>query len=91
MVPLEHDPDVMFRKTGKQIVMPQLGESIAEGTIVRWLKQPGDRFERGDIQWSHQAVLPWFGLGHFDVHHLRRGRGGPASGGVAAMRRGVRV
>jgi pyruvate dehydrogenase E2 component (dihydrolipoamide acetyltransferase) len=25
-----------------KIVMPQLGESIAEGTIVKWLKQPGD-------------------------------------------------
>ena len=22
--------------------MPQLGESVAEGTIGRWLKQPGD-------------------------------------------------
>ncbi|MDP2342776.1 MAG: 2-oxoglutarate dehydrogenase, E2 component, dihydrolipoamide succinyltransferase [Deltaproteobacteria bacterium] len=25
-----------------KIVMPQLGESIAEGTIVKWLKKPGD-------------------------------------------------
>jgi pyruvate/2-oxoglutarate dehydrogenase complex dihydrolipoamide acyltransferase (E2) component len=24
------------------IKMPQLGESVAEGTIGRWLKQPGD-------------------------------------------------
>src|SRR3954470_23386396 len=24
------------------IRMPQLGESVAEGTIGRWLKQPGD-------------------------------------------------
>ena len=23
--------------------MPQLGESVAEGTIGRWLKKPGDR------------------------------------------------
>ncbi|MDP9482763.1 MAG: hypothetical protein M3P84_06025, partial [Chloroflexota bacterium] len=22
--------------------MPQLGESVAEGTIGKWLKQPGD-------------------------------------------------
>ena len=26
----------------EKIVMPQLGESIAEGTIVKWLKKPGD-------------------------------------------------
>ena len=25
-----------------KVVMPQLGESIAEGTIVKWLKKPGD-------------------------------------------------
>jgi 2-oxoglutarate dehydrogenase E2 component (dihydrolipoamide succinyltransferase) len=28
------------------VVMPQMGESIAEGTITRWLKQVGDRVER---------------------------------------------
>src|SRR5437879_2645555 len=27
------------------IKMPQLGESVAEGTVGRWLKQPGDRVE----------------------------------------------
>src|SRR3954447_14977873 len=25
-----------------KVTMPQLGESVAEGTIGRWLKQPGD-------------------------------------------------
>src|SRR5262245_11023448 len=30
------------------IKMPQLGESVAEGTIGRWLKQPGDRVERDE-------------------------------------------
>ncbi len=30
--------------TGTQIevVMPQMGVSVSEGTITRWLKQPGD-------------------------------------------------
>src|SRR2546430_17352673 len=27
------------------VKMPQLGESVAEGTIGRWLKNPGDRVE----------------------------------------------
>ncbi|MCL6554419.1 MAG: 2-oxo acid dehydrogenase subunit E2 [Firmicutes bacterium] len=29
-----------------EITLPQLGESTFEGTIGRWLKQPGDRVER---------------------------------------------
>ncbi|MDE3049043.1 MAG: 2-oxoglutarate dehydrogenase, E2 component, dihydrolipoamide succinyltransferase, partial [Nitrospirota bacterium] len=28
------------------IVMPQLGESIAEGTVVKWLVPKGSRIER---------------------------------------------
>ena len=28
------------------IIMPQLGESIAEGTIVKWLIPPGGRVEK---------------------------------------------
>lgn len=31
-----------------QIIMPQLGESIAEGTIVKWLKQPGDSVKKDE-------------------------------------------
>ncbi len=32
----------------KQVVMPQMGESVAEGTIVRWLKKVGDPVERDE-------------------------------------------
>ncbi|HEY6378523.1 MAG TPA: biotin/lipoyl-containing protein, partial [Candidatus Dormibacteraeota bacterium] len=28
------------------VIMPQLGESVTEGTIARWLKQPGEPVER---------------------------------------------
>lgn len=31
------------------IKMPQLGETVVEGTVARWLKQPGDRVERQEI------------------------------------------
>jgi pyruvate dehydrogenase E2 component (dihydrolipoamide acetyltransferase) len=31
-----------------RVVMPQMGESLAEGTIVRWLKTPGERIERDE-------------------------------------------
>ncbi|HVM74440.1 MAG TPA: dihydrolipoamide acetyltransferase family protein [Candidatus Saccharimonadales bacterium] len=30
------------------VVMPQMGESIFEGTITRWLKKPGDKVERDE-------------------------------------------
>src|SRR5271165_2716216 len=30
------------------IVMPQMGESIFEGTITKWLKKPGDTVERDE-------------------------------------------
>ncbi|MDE3179797.1 MAG: 2-oxo acid dehydrogenase subunit E2 [Acidobacteriota bacterium] len=32
----------------EKVVMPQMGESVAEGTVVRWLKKPGDRVERDE-------------------------------------------
>ena len=31
------------------VVMPQMGESIVEGTITKWLKGPGDKVERDEV------------------------------------------
>ena len=31
-----------------EVVMPQMGESITEGTLTKWLKQPGDAVERDE-------------------------------------------
>src|SRR3970282_150527 len=31
-----------------EVVMPQMGESIAEGTITKWLKKIGERVERDE-------------------------------------------
>jgi len=30
------------------VIMPQMGESIAEGTVTKWMKQVGDRVERDE-------------------------------------------
>lgn len=30
------------------VTMPQMGESVAEGTVVRWMKKPGERVERDE-------------------------------------------
>src|SRR5213593_1935384 len=31
-----------------EVVMPQMGESIAEGTITKWLKNVGERVDRDE-------------------------------------------
>ncbi|HEY2302097.1 MAG TPA: biotin/lipoyl-containing protein, partial [Acidimicrobiales bacterium] len=31
------------------ITMPQLGETVTEGTITRWLKQVGDEIAEDDV------------------------------------------
>lgn len=31
------------------VIMPALGETMDEGTVVQWLKYPGDHFDRGDV------------------------------------------
>ncbi len=30
------------------VIMPQMGESIAEGTLTKWLKKPGDAIKRDE-------------------------------------------
>ena len=32
-----------------EIIVPELAESITEGTISQWLKQPGETVERGEF------------------------------------------
>jgi pyruvate dehydrogenase E2 component (dihydrolipoamide acetyltransferase) len=46
----EMAPPAAARKTadGVEIVMPQMGESIFEGTITKWLKKVGDQVEKDE-------------------------------------------
>src|SRR2546428_113407 len=30
------------------VIMPQMSESIFEGTVTKWLKKPGDKLQRGE-------------------------------------------
>jgi 2-oxoglutarate dehydrogenase complex dihydrolipoamide succinyltransferase (E2) component len=32
-----------------KVILPQIGQSIAEATIVKWFKKPGDSIEKGEI------------------------------------------
>ena len=31
-----------------KVIVPQIGQSIAEATIVKWMKKPGERIEKGE-------------------------------------------
>jgi 2-oxoglutarate dehydrogenase E2 component (dihydrolipoamide succinyltransferase) len=33
---------------GTEVIMPQMGESIFEGTLTKWLKQPGEKVQRDE-------------------------------------------
>ncbi len=36
-------------QAGVEVVMPKMGESIQEGTILRWVKNVGDKVERDEV------------------------------------------
>ncbi|MFB8385824.1 2-oxoglutarate dehydrogenase, E2 component, dihydrolipoamide succinyltransferase [Microbacterium sp. NPDC055910] len=40
--PAQSDAPAQAASEGKQVVLPELGESVTEGTVTRWLKQVGD-------------------------------------------------
>ncbi|HZX60998.1 MAG TPA: biotin/lipoyl-containing protein, partial [Candidatus Methylomirabilis sp.] len=31
-----------------EVVMPQMGQSVAEGTVIQWFKAEGDRIEKDE-------------------------------------------
>src|SRR6201993_3676510 len=37
-----------FRRFGMDVLMPQLGETVAEGKITKWFKSAGDAVKPGD-------------------------------------------
>ena len=53
------------------VLMPQMGESIAEGTIVRWIKKVGETVDRDE---------PLFELGQFHCSPFIRSSRTPSLG-----------
>jgi len=47
-VPVAPKPRSAPAEEAHVVVMPQMGESIFEGTITRWLKSPGDQVEKDE-------------------------------------------
>ena len=60
------------------VIMPQMGESIAEGTIVRWIKKVGDTVDRDE---------PLFEI---STDKVDAEIPSPASGTISEIRRGRR-
>jgi 2-oxoglutarate dehydrogenase E2 component (dihydrolipoamide succinyltransferase) len=73
------------------VVMPQMGESIAEGTIVRWIKKEGDQVARDEPLFEIStdkvdAEIPSPAAGIVDQIRVREGETVPVNSVVAVIR-----
>lgn len=55
-----------------EITMPRLSDTMEEGTIVAWLKQPGDQVERGEVLAEIETDKATMDLEAFDEGLLDR-------------------
>jgi pyruvate dehydrogenase E2 component (dihydrolipoamide acetyltransferase) len=72
------------------VVMPQMGESIAEGTIVRWIKHVGERIDRDEPLFEIStdkvdAEIPSPGAGVLLAITVREGETVPVNSLVAVI------
>ena len=73
-----------------EVVMPQMGESIAEGTITRWLKQVGEQVERDEPLFEIStdkvdAEIPSPGAGVLSEIKVKEGETVPVNSVVAVI------
>src|SRR4051812_50215304 len=72
------------------VVMPQMGESIAEGTIVRWIKKVGDSVDRDEPLFEIStdkvdAEIPSPGAGVLTEIKVKEGETVPVNAVVAVI------
>ena len=41
-----------------EVIMPQLGETVAEGTVTKWHKKVGDTVKADEMLFDVDSVLP---------------------------------
>src|SRR5262244_1996991 len=73
------------------VVMPQMGESVAEGTIVRWMKKVGDTVDRDEPLFEIStdkvdAVIPSPSAGVIAEIRAQEGDTVPVNSVVAVIR-----
>jgi pyruvate dehydrogenase E2 component (dihydrolipoamide acetyltransferase) len=56
----------------KKVVMPVLGETMEEGTIVRWNRKIGDRVEKGEALLSVESDKATLDVESFFSGYLRK-------------------
>jgi pyruvate dehydrogenase E2 component (dihydrolipoamide acetyltransferase) len=72
------------------VVMPQMGESVAEGTVVRWIKKVGDHVDRDEPLFEIStdkvdAEIPSPAAGTLTVIHAKEGETVPVESVVAVI------
>src|SRR6187401_866217 len=72
------------------VVMPQMGESIAEGTIVRWIKKVGDAIDKDEPLFEIStdkvdAEIPSPGAGVLTEIKVKEGETVPVNSVVAVI------
>jgi 2-oxoglutarate dehydrogenase E2 component (dihydrolipoamide succinyltransferase) len=72
------------------VLMPQMGESIAEGTIVRWIKKVGDPVDRDEPLFEIStdkvdAEIPSPAAGHLSEIKVKEGETVPVNSVVAVI------
>ncbi len=73
-----------------KVVMPQMGESIAEGTVVRWIKKVGDAVDRDEPLFEIStdkvdAEIPSPGAGVLTEINVKEGETVPVNSVVAVI------
>src|SRR3954453_2243891 len=82
--------DSRIRYMPTDVVMPQMGESIAEGTIVRWIKKVGDSVDRDEPLFEIStdkvdAEIPSPGAGVLTEIKVKEGETVPVNAVVAVI------
>jgi 2-oxoglutarate dehydrogenase E2 component (dihydrolipoamide succinyltransferase) len=72
------------------VVMPQMGESVAEGTVVRWIKRVGDAVDRDEPLFEIStdkvdAEIPSPAAGTLSAIHVKEGETVPVDSIVAVI------
>jgi pyruvate dehydrogenase E2 component (dihydrolipoamide acetyltransferase) len=56
----------------RKVVMPVLGETMEEGTIVQWKKQVGEWVQKGDVLLSVESDKATLDVEAFFSGHVRK-------------------
>jgi pyruvate dehydrogenase E2 component (dihydrolipoamide acetyltransferase) len=54
------------------VIVPQLTETMEEGTIVKWLKAPGERVEKKDVLYQIETDKSTMDVESVDAGYLCR-------------------